>query len=122
MEIAKKLGCVILVMGVAGLFLAGCGEQVDSSSGAALTAVKLCEGCGHVKGSDQCCAPGAQKCGCGMAKGSPGCCKHFDFSKGDVALCTKCGQVKGTESCCVAEATQCSKCGLAKGSPGCCKI
>jgi hypothetical protein len=60
------------------LGIAGCqtsdkpSAQADVSPGA----VALCTGCGQIKGSDQCCQPGAAtRTKCGLAKGSPGCCK-----------------------------------------------
>ena len=81
----------------------------------------LCGGCGQIKGSDVCCAEGADKCPkCELVKGSPGCCK---IEKGsDAKLCTKCGQIVGSDKCCAEGAEKCPKCNLAKGSPGCCKV
>ena len=127
-------------LAVGTLLLAGCGTSASSPEGAAggsagaccgtpdaegccasKKGVFLCGGCGQVKGSDVCCAEGAEKCDkCGLTKGSPGCCK---IEKGtDTKLCSKCGQIKGSDACCAEGAEKCDKCGLAKGSPGCCKI
>jgi hypothetical protein len=59
----------ILIISITSLclaFLSGCGTEAEA---------KLCEGCGEVKASDECCAEGAEKCdSCGKNKGSPGCC------------------------------------------------
>ena len=108
---------------VAGVLFMGC----ESTNGLRFwdqgsdAEIALCGGCGHIKGSDACCAEDAAVCdGCGLAKGSPGCC---NMTKGeDVALCTGCGHIKGSEACCAEGAVICEKCGMAAGSPGCCKI
>lgn len=81
----------------------------------------LCGHCGHVKGSEACCAKDAEVCGCGAHKGSPGCCLIKKAGK-DVILCGNCGQAKGSDFCCDDKAKKCKSCGRAKGSPGCCLV
>ncbi len=122
---------VFSIVALLGLVVSGCGQPTTSDAdpeadnatqGAADTAaVFLCGDCGQIKGSDVCCAEGAETCEkCGLAKGAPGCCK---IEKGtNTELCTKCGQIKGSDVCCAEGAETCAKCDLAKGSPGCCKI
>ena len=64
--------------------------------------VKLCGGCGQIKGSEACCDAAAPRCAkCNLIKGSPGCCKLPKDAAGDVLLCGKCGFIKGTAECCV---------------------
>ncbi len=122
---------VFSIVALLGLVVWGCGQATTpdadpeagkATQGAAETAAAfLCGGCGQIKGSQDCCAEGAETCAkCGLAKGAPGCCK---IEKGtNTELCTKCGQIKGADDCCAEGAETCAKCGLAKGSPGCCKI
>lgn len=44
--------------------------------------IVICPGCGEVKGSDNCCKPGAKKCPkCSLNNGAPGCCKIDRFTK-----------------------------------------
>ncbi len=110
---------------VGGFVIVGCEEQPATKTGpkAGTAPPKICASCGQIKGTADCCKPGATKCEkCGLVKGSPGCCKLPKGTKKDVALCVKCGQIKGSDDCCKADATKCEKCGLAEGSPGCCKI
>jgi hypothetical protein len=86
--------------------------------------VKVCVGCGEIKGSAKCCKDDAEKCkDCKLNKGSVGCCKDLKAADGEksVKLCVKCGEVKGTEKCCKKDAKKCG-CGMIKGSPGCCKM
>lgn len=105
--------------------LAACesGEKTEpTTQSAAMGAVSLCPGCGHIEGTDNCCVEGAETCSaCGLASGSAGCCR---MAKGDtdVALCTSCGHMKGSELCCKPYQAKCAGCGLVKGSAGCCKI
>jgi hypothetical protein len=133
----KKLLSIVAIFGLASVWSAGCQKsplQSDASTGAADSTVgtqpaigseehahlMLCGHCGQVKGTDECCKDGAEKCAaCSLAKGSPGCCKIPAGT--DVALCEKCGHIAKTEACCQEGAETCEKCGLAKGSPGCCK-
>lgn len=85
----------------------------------------VCDGCGEIKGSANCCNPKAEKCSkCGLNKGSVGCCSDLKPADGEkkVLLCGECGEVKGSEACCAVDAKKCSACGLHKGSPGCCKV
>ncbi len=122
---------VFSIVALLGLAVWGCGQTTTpdadleadkATQGATETAaVFLCGDCGQIKGSDDCCAEGAETCEkCGLATGAPGCCK---IKKGtNVELCTACGQIKGSDACCAEGAETCAKCSLAKGSPGCCKI
>ena len=81
----------------------------------------LCGECGQMKGSEACCAEGAELCTkCSLQKGAPGCCKMEKGS--NVTLCAACGEIKGTAACCAEGAAACSKCKLNKGAPGCCKL
>ncbi len=110
---------------VAGFVIVGCekGPAVKTGPKAGAPAPKICADCGQIKGTADCCKPGAAVCTkCGLVKGSPGCCKLPKGTKEDVALCVKCGQIKGTADCCKPGAAVCTKCGLVKGSPGCCNI
>ena len=86
--------------------------------------IKVCTGCGEVKGSAKCCDKSVAKCSkCGLHKGSIGCCKNLKAAKGDkdIKICTKCGEQKGTKNCCNKDAKR-SGCGMIKGSPGYCKM
>ena len=85
----------------------------------------VCQKCGEIKGSENCCKVDAEKCEkCGLNKGSIGCCKALKPAEGEkeIVLCPKCGEVKGSDKCCKVDAEKCEKCGLNLGSPGCCKI
>lgn len=103
----------------------GCGESTAPEP-TDLTKVlyrpgTLCGDCGQLKGSEACCAEGAEVCSkCSLQKGAPGCCK---MTKGtNVTLCAGCGEIKGSEACCAEGAEACSKCQLHQGAPGCCKL
>ncbi|QDU53945.1 hypothetical protein [Aeoliella mucimassa] len=111
------------LIAVTTLLATGCGESttIDPSStatAAPVEAVVLCKDCGQVKGSEACCAEGAEMCDCGFHHGSPACCK-LEKSGEDITLCTKCGQAEGSEKCCAEGADLCPLCGLQVGSPGC---
>jgi len=119
----------LALLSIAVLFTVGCGETPSDVPGVSAPAVMsaayqsatLCGKCGQVKGSESCCAEGAETCeACKLAKGAPGCCKIEAGS--DAVLCAGCGQVKGSETCCAEGAEKCAKCGLAKGAPGCCVL
>ena len=116
----RKLKSTLLLslFAVAGLLsvVSGCekkSEPQKTPAGGMGTAqaatIELCTHCGQIKGSPDCCKPGAEKCAkCGLAKGSPGCCKiPKDAAK--VELCTKCGQIAGSEECCKPGAVKCEK-------------
>ncbi len=119
---------LVLLCGCGGDDAASTSPQTPSTPGGEVTPasasadeVFLCGGCGQIKGSDTCCAEGAEKCDkCELAKGSPGCC--VIASGDDVKLCKDCGQVAGGDACCDESAEKCGECGLAEGSPGCCKL
>ena len=125
----KNWYCLLLPVAAMAMFsMTGCGGESSSPVGTSAAGaaevdatVTICGGCGQEKGSDSCCAEGAEKCSeCSLAKGSPGCCKLT--SGEDSELCRKCGQVAGGDGCCKDGAEKCDDCGLTKGSPGCCKI
>ena len=122
----KKHIVGILVVALA-VFAWGCGSQQETQvahtqEGGASEATVYCGKCGHAKGTDQCCAEGAEVCTkCNLHKGSALCCKV----QGDAAgkdLCGKCGQVAGSEKCCAKDAEVCEHCKLHKGSALCCKL
>jgi len=97
-----------------------CGVKTKKTS----SVIKVCTGCGEIKGSAKCCDKSVAKCSkCGLHKGSIGCCKGLKPAKGDkfIKICKKCGEQKGTEKCCKKDAKSC-KGGMIKGSPGYCKI
>lgn len=106
---------------IAALAIAGCGQSATqpdlSLDDVTPTSLTLCGACGEEKGSQTCCAEGAEVCTeCALHKGSPGCCK---IEKGeDVTLCSGCGEAKGSEACC-AEGAEICDCGFHKGSPAC---
>ncbi len=82
----------------------------------------LCGGCGQAKGSDECCAEGAEKCSeCELHKGSPLCCVKIPEDMKGKDFC-KCGWSKGHENCCAEDVESCGDCGKQKGSPLCCQI
>ena len=113
---------VLLFFGVITV-LTGCTQDntKTSKTNTAVEKVRLCKGCGQIKGSAKCCKPGEKCPGCKLIKGSPGCCKIPKDVKVDPVLCAGCGHIKGSEKCCK-PAPKCGKCNLIKGSPGCCNI
>jgi len=116
--------CSLLVLAI--VVSPGCSESPTTESGPAATKVlyksaTLCGACGQIKGSEACCAEGAEKCaGCSLHKGAPGCCKMEAGT--EATLCAGCGQIKGSTDCCADGAEVCAACGLHKGAPGCCKL
>ena len=122
----KPVPALLLATAMAAVLVGvGCEANPTEKTGGQTiaSAPKICAKCGQIKGTDECCVPGAAIClKCGLVKGSPGCCKLPKGAKQDVLLCVMCGQIKGSALCCKADAAICPKCGLAKGSPGCCKI
>ena len=122
-----KLMMFLPVLALSGLMLTGCNKPADAPPEGTTNVsadVSLCGECGQVKGSEACCAEGAETCeGCQFCKGSPACCKASkdDVADGSITLCGKCGQVKGSDTCCKEDAEVCEKCKLHKGSPGCCQ-
>ena len=116
----KKAMTLVLALGLVTFMAGGCesAHEHDGHDHGTEAAITLCGGCGHVKGTEACCADGATTCaGCSLHKGSPGCCK---ITKGtDAALCG-CGAVKGSDQCCNASLVKCAGCGKIKGTPGCC--
>lgn len=96
------------------------GHDLDTTT---LAVSAYCGKCGEVKGSDACCAEGAESCDkCGLHKGSTLCCVTLDEAAVGKDLCALCGQIAGSETCCDQDAEKCPDCGLAKGSPLCCKL
>ena len=105
-----------------------CIEQVKKDPAKAIATLKergeaaevrlaLCTTCGEIKGTEKCCAEGAEKCAaCSKNKGSVGCCLDVK----EQALCAKCGEIEGSAKCGVKDAVKCEKCGKNKGAPGCC--
>ena len=87
-------------------------------------ATLLCGTCGHEKGSDSCCADGAETCECGKHKGSELCCVELSEDAAGKDICTGCGVAVGADEHhhCDATAEKCEKCGLNAGSTGCCKL
>ncbi len=76
-----RLLCVVALAGL----LTGCqATETAQADTVSLGAVSLCNGCGHVKGTDACCAGDAAVCACGLHKGSIGCCKIEAGYRGDV--------------------------------------
>ncbi len=114
-----RLLCVVALAGL----LTGCqATETAQADTVSLGAVSLCNGCGHVKGTDACCAADAAVCACGLHKGSIGCCKIEAGGTETVMICTSCGEFKGSAQCCMDAAAICAGCGLHKGSPACCKL
>ena len=67
MKMSKFLIVTVATLGAAGWGMAANADAAGKD---------LCSSCGHVAGTDQCCAEGAEKCAaCGLAKGSALCCK-----------------------------------------------
>ena len=81
-----------------------------------------CGLCGEVKGTDKCCAEGAEKCECGMQKGSALCCVELSDDAKGKDMCASCGHVADEGHECDADCEKCTDCGLHKGSPLCCKV
>jgi len=115
-----------LILVLTALVAAGCNRSSTEETPSldvtqAVHDIVLCGDCGQVKGTDLCCADGAEVCEkCGLQSGAPGCCKIEQGT--NVTLCSSCGQIKGTDVCCLEGATVCADCGWHKGSPACCKI
>ncbi len=128
------IGLVVMVLGCGGATeepaptpdpatpAEGDGAAVLDTNTTLVSVEKYCGSCGQAKGSEACCAEGAEKCGeCALAKGSPLCCKvPAELAGKD--FCGKCGQAAGSEDCCKEGAEMCVDCGLAKGAPLCCKL
>ncbi len=69
----KRLSIILLLLTILlSLTLvscANCGSQAKATK-------ELCNSCGEIKGSENCCKVDAEKCEkCGKNLGSPGCCK-----------------------------------------------
>ena len=111
----------LLALVVATTMLAvGCGESDPVVvPGATPASIILCKDCGEVKGSEACCAEGAEVCDCGFHHGSPACCK-LEKTGEDIVVCGKCGEVEGSDKCCADGAEICMHCDKHKDSPGCC--
>ena len=121
----NKFLAMLTVLSLVAMTSLGCG-QATTPEPTDLTKVlyrpgTLCGNCGQLKGTETCCAEGAEVCSkCSLHKGAPGCCK---MEKGaNVTLCGACGEIKGGAACCAEGAEACAKCKLNKGAPGCCKL
>lgn len=114
----KKALTLVIALGLVSFLAGGCSSTDEHAEHDHDVGITLCGGCGQVKGTEACCAPGAAKCAsCGLAKGSPGCCK---MPAGTDAVLHECGAIKGSAACCDENAPRCAGCGKIKGTPGCC--
>ena len=125
---------VLSLVAAIGLFAAGCSQAPEGTTEVTGAShdhehISLCVGCGHAKGTDACCAEGAEKCTeCSLAKGSPACCNDLIVDGKAKDLCGDCGHVAHGDNCnkyCAEGAEggeRCADCKWAKGSPACCKI
>lgn len=121
----------LAAMAILAIACCGCTSSTNETTSTATTPeatagadahAKLCGSCGVDKGTEACCAEGAEKCaGCGLTSGSTLCCVELDEAAAGKDLCKSCGHVAGTEDCCAEGAEKCD-CGMAKGSPLCCKL
>ncbi len=137
----KMFGFLTLLL--ATVLMSGCGDTASNSGGdkggsgtmdnsdkgasnqtpavnTVANTVSYCA-CGEIKGSDNCCADGAEKCECGKIAGSPLCCVEIPDDLKDQDFCA-CGWAKGSENCCSKDGEVCEACGMHKGSTLCCKI
>jgi hypothetical protein len=94
-------------------------SQLDTTT---TLATLYCGACGEAKGSENCCATGAETCAtCGLHAGSALCCVVEGDLKGK-DICAKCGHIAGSTDCCNPDHEKCAKCGLDTDSPLHCKL
>jgi len=105
----SKSFSLTLAVAIVSVLCWGCTSNVTPESSANATSAQtdghehatLCGGCGHDKGTEACCAEGAEECGdCGLSKGSKLCCVELSADAKGKDLCGSCGHVDGSESCC----------------------
>jgi len=74
----KKFFALLTALSLAAVISLGCSKATPPAD---LTKVlyesgTLCGSCGELKGTEACCAEGAEACSkCQLNKGAPGCCK-----------------------------------------------
>ena len=83
----------------------------------------LCGKCGHEKGTESCCAEGAETCEkCGLHAGSKLCCAELSEDAAGKDICSGCGHVAEGHHHCDENCEKCESCGMHAGSPACCKL
>ena len=97
--------------------------SIDGATTMPVALATLCGKCGEVKGSDNCCAAGAETCsGCGLHAGAPLRCAHLPEDAAGKDICQACGHVAEEGHACDSDCEKCADCGMHKGAPACCKV